>query len=137
MKKVVFYERAGSAKDREQLAQLAAAGYEVDARDLAAEHWTPAGLRAFFADRPVAEWFDPTAAEVVSGEINPSQPNPQEALVLLSVNPALINGPLVKYNGRCASGLDAEELRYFLDVEARGGKPALVKNPPSTWGGLT
>jgi nitrogenase-associated protein len=134
MKKVVFYQRTGSRKDHEQQAMLVAAGYTVETRDLIAEHWTAAGLRAFFAEKPVSDWFDPAAPQVLSGEIDPKRPNPQEALVMLSVNPSLINGPLVKCASHCASGLDDEELRHFLDVHARGGKPASVKRPPTTWG---
>jgi nitrogenase-associated protein len=133
MKKVVFYQKSGSKKDREQKDMLAAAGYEVETRDLTAENWTSAGLRAFFAEKPVSEWFDPKAPQVLSGEIDPSRANPQQALVMFSVDPSLINGPLIKCNGRCASGLDAKELRHFLEVHARGGKPAIVKHLPSTW----
>jgi nitrogenase-associated protein len=133
MKKVVFYQKPGSKKDRAHKDMLAAAGYEVEMRDLTAENWTSAGLRAFFAEKPVSEWFDPKAPQVLSGEIDPSRANPQQALVMLSVNPSLINGPLVRCNGRCASGLDAKELRLFLDVHARGGEPATVKHLPSTW----
>jgi nitrogenase-associated protein len=132
MRKVVFYEKSGSAKDREQKAMLAAAGYEIDARDLTAEHWTPAGLRAFFAERPAPEWFDPDAPQVVSGEIDPARLTPQQALVMFSVDPSLIRSPLVKFNGRCASGLDAAELHQFLDVHARGRKPAPVRHPPAS-----
>jgi nitrogenase-associated protein len=133
MKKVVFYQKSGSKKDREHKDLLAAAGYEVETRDLTAENWTSAGLRAFFAERPVPEWFDPAAPQVLSGEIDPSRANPQQALVMLSVNPSLINGPLIKCNGRCASGLDVKELRQFLEAHACGGKPASVKHLPSTW----
>ncbi|MCI4679266.1 hypothetical protein K9U39_01950 [Rhodoblastus acidophilus] len=134
MKKVVFYLKPGAANDIEHKALLAAAGYEVDARDLTAEHWTSAGLRAFFGERPIEEWFDPAAPKVVSGEINPARLNAQEALVTLALDPSLINGPLVRYNGRCASGLDADELRDFVDIHARNGKPASVKQPPTSWG---
>lgn len=134
MKKVVLYEKSGSESDRAQKAMLVAAGYAVETRDLTAEHWTAAGLRAYFAEKPVAEWFDPSAPEVLSGEIDPSQSNPQQALVMLTINPTLIHGPLVKINGRCASGLEGEELQHFVDVHARGGKPVSVQRPPTTWG---
>ena len=134
MKKVVFYGR-GVARDFEQKAALAGAGYVVEARDLTAEHWTSAGLRAFFGERPIVEWFDATAPKVVSGEIDPARLNAQEALVTLALDPGLINGPLVRYNGRCASGLDTEELREFVDIHARPGKPAEAKSLPTTWGG--
>lgn len=134
MKKVIFYAKAGSEKDSEQKALLAAAGYDLDARDLTTEHWTPAALRAFFAERPVEEWFDPLSPRVVSGEIDPSRSNPQEALVMLSVDPALIASPLVKVNGYCASALADDELLAFVDVLARGGRPMTVFQQPASWG---
>jgi nitrogenase-associated protein len=132
MTKVVFYQKTNSDKHREQKAMLAAAGYEVDVRDLTGEHWTPAGLRAYFAERPVPEWFDSSAPQIVSGEIDPSRSNPQQALVMLSINPALINGPLVKINGRCASGLDNAELKHFI-ATPRGGKPGSGRQLPANW----
>jgi len=134
MKKVIFYEKAGSAETAEQKSMLAAAGYAIETRDLVGEQWTPPSLRGYFAERPVFEWFDPQAPQILSGEIDPKRPNPQEALVMLSVNPSLINGPLVKINGQFGSGLQGEELRDFLDIHARGGKPASDRQPPTTWG---
>ena len=100
---------------------LAAAGYEVDMRDLTGEHWTPAGLRAYFAERPVAEWFDPPRRKS-SRARSTRRVQSAAALVMLSINPALIKSPLVKINGRCASGLDNAELKHFI-ATPRGGKP--------------
>ncbi|MGO8737322.1 hypothetical protein [Rhodoblastus sp.] len=134
MSKVVFYARPGAVRDVEQKAVLADAGFEIDLRDLTAERWTSSSLRAFFDDRPIVEWFDPAEPRVVSGEIEPARMNAQEALLTLSVDPSLINGPLVRYNGRCASGLEADELRAFLDIHARGDKLAPVRRLPRTWG---
>jgi nitrogenase-associated protein len=133
MQKVVFYQKTGSERDSGQRALLAAAGYDIDARDLTAEHWTPAALRAFFAERPVEEWFDPLSPRVASGEIDPARSNPQQALVMLTVDPALIAGPLVKVNGYCASALDDVELLAFVDVLARGGRPPTVYRQPASW----
>ncbi len=121
MTKIIFYEKPSCVENQKQKNFLVAAGYEIESRDLTAEHWTPAGLRAFFADRPVAEWFDPRATKIISGEINPAAANPQAALVMMSVDPNLIRSPLLKYNGRCASGLDAAELEHFLSADERGG----------------
>ncbi len=116
MSKVVFYARPGAVRDVEQKAVLAAAGFEVEARDLTAEHWTSASLRAFFDERPIVEWFDPAEPRVVSGEIDPGKLNAQEALVTLALDPRLINGPLVRYDGNCAAGLDTEQLCEFMDI---------------------
>jgi nitrogenase-associated protein len=134
MNKVVFYAKPGAVRDVEQKAALAAAGFEIDARDLTAEHWTSASLRAFFDDRPIVEWFDPAASRVASGEIDPARLNAQEALVALALDPNLINGPLVRYNGTCAAGLDTEQLREFVHSGAQTGARAPVRRPPRTWG---
>ena len=133
-KTVVFYGKPGAARDEAQQAMLVADGYMVEARDLTAEHWTPAGLRAFFGEKPIVGWFDAAAPQVVSGEIKPAAMNAQEALVMLSVHPEMICSPLVRFNGRCASGLEDDDLLEFLGVHARGGKPASVTKPPVTWG---
>jgi nitrogenase-associated protein len=134
MSKVVFYARPGAAKTVEQEAALAAAGFDVDARDLTAEHWTSASLRAFFDERPIVEWFDPAEPRVASGEIDPGKLNAQEALVTLALDPRLINGPLVRHNGSCAAGLDTEQLREFMDTRAQAGKITPVQRLPRTWG---
>ncbi|MGO9392144.1 hypothetical protein [Rhodoblastus sp.] len=131
MTKIIFYEKPGCAENQKQKNFLAAAGYEIETRDLTAEHWTSAGLRAFFADKPVAEWFDPRAAKIISGEIDPASANPQAALVMMSVDPNLIRSPLLKYKGRCASGLGAAELEHFLSAR---GSPR-PNRAPEHWTG--
>jgi nitrogenase-associated protein len=135
MKKIIFYEKPGCAENRKQKDQLVAAGYEIETRDLTAEHWTPAGLRAFFADKPVSDWFDPNAPKILSGEIDPFAANPQAALVMMSVDPNLIKSPLLKLNGRCASGLDAAELDHFLAAKKHGGSLRPGVKPPEHWTG--
>ena len=134
MTKIIFYEKPGCAENQKQKNFLAAAGYKIETRDLTAEHWTPAGLRAYFADKPVAEWFDPRATKIASGEINPATANPQSALVMMSVDPSLIKSPLLKFKGRCASGLDAAELEHFLTAHRCGGfsRPSRA---PEHWAG--
>jgi ADP-ribosyl-[dinitrogen reductase] hydrolase len=134
MSKVVFYAKPGAAKSVEEKTVLAAAGYEVEAHDLVAEHWTSASLRAFFDERPIVEWFDPAEPRVVSGEIDRARLNAQEALVTLALDPRLINGPLVRYNGSCAAGLDTEQLREFMDTRAQAGKSTPVRRLPRSWG---
>ncbi len=132
MVKIIFYEKPGCAETQTQKSFLAAAGYQIEARDLTAERWTPAGLRGFFAERPVAEWFDPRAAKVLSGEIDPSRANPQAALVMMSLDPDLIRSPLLKLKGRCASGLEAAELEIFL-AGGRFERPDACL--PAVWSG--
>jgi nitrogenase-associated protein len=135
MRKIIFYEKPDCAENRKQKETIAASGYDIETRDLTAHHWTPAGLRAFFADKPVADWFDPRAAKVLSGEVNPAAVTPQAALVMMSIDPNLIRSPLIKFNGRCASGLDAEELEHFLVAKKRDGSLRPGVKPPEHWTG--
>ena len=114
MHKIIFYEKPGCADNTRKKNHLKNSGYIVEARDLTRERWTSAGLRAFFAEKPVKDWFDPSAPRVVSGEINPAAINPQAALVMMSVDPSLIRSPLVKFHGHCGAGLDELELDAFL-----------------------
>ncbi len=135
MAKIIFYEKPGCAENQRQKGLLAAAGYQVETRDLTAESWTPAGLRAYFAERPVAEWFDPQAPKILSGEIDPSRANPQAALVMMSVDPNLIRSPLLKFKGRCASGLDTAELEIFLAGATHPRFRRPDANLPAAWSG--
>jgi nitrogenase-associated protein len=132
MVKILFYEKPGCPENLKQKNHLAASGYEVEIRDLTTHHWTPAGLRAYFGDKPVSEWFDPKAPQILSGEVDPGTINPQQALVLMSVNPSLIKSPLVKYKGRCGSGLDGVELEIFLGLRKHTGSATLA---PQAWAG--
>jgi nitrogenase-associated protein len=120
MAKIIFYEKIGCDEHLRQKSLLAAAGYEVEARSLTGQNWTPASLRGFFAEKPVAEWFDRAAPKVLSGQIDPSKTSAQAALVMLSLDPDLIASPLIKLDGLCAAGLDAEELKTFLEAAAPG-----------------
>jgi nitrogenase-associated protein len=133
MPTVVFYENPDKALNSNQKKLIAAAGHEVETRDLTAENWTPAALRAYFGDRPVADWFDPRAPKILSGEIDPDKVNPQAALIMMSVDPSLIKSPLVKFEDRCASGLDAAQLDIFLRG-ARDVNALWTTKPPAAWG---
>lgn len=134
MSKLVFYAKPGASDSADHAAALAAAGFEVETRDLTAEHWTSASLRAFFEDRPVVEWFDAAEPRGASGEIEPARLNAQEALVTLAPDPRLIDGPLARCDGSCAAGLDTRRLREFIDARAQGGKITPVRGLPRSWG---
>ncbi len=133
MPTVVFYEKPDNALHPSQKKLVAAAGHEVETRDLTAENWTPVALRAYFGDRPVADWFDRRAPKILSGEIDPDKVNPQAALIMMSVDPSLIKSPLVKFKDRCASGLDATQLQVFLS-NARDVNALWTTKPPAAWG---
>ncbi len=129
MHKIIFYEKTDCAENIRQKNHLAAAGYEIEARDLTRQRWTSASLRAFFAEKPVKDWFDPSAPRIVSGEIVPELINAQAALVMMSVDPSLIKSPLVKFHGRCGAGLDGAELEHFLASAAHAKARQTPRRP--------
>jgi nitrogenase-associated protein len=99
---VVFYEKPGCLSNARQKALLRAVGHRLEVRDLLAEPWTPERLRPFFAGRPVAQWFNPTAPRVKSGEVRPGGLDEAGALALMVADPILIRRPLLETAaGRC------------------------------------
>ena len=104
MTKVVFYEKPGCGGNAKQKALLIAAGHELDVRDLLAEPWTADRLRAYFGAKPVADWFNPSAPRVKSGDIDPAKLGADEALALMVAQPLLIHRPLMEANGKLGSG---------------------------------
>jgi hypothetical protein len=65
-------------------------------------------LRPFFGSKPVREWFNPSASRVVSGEINLERITPQSALVEMILDPAAINGPLMRIGSHCEAGSNTD-----------------------------
>lgn len=111
---VTFYEKPGCGTNRKQKAMLAAAGHRLDERNLLAEPWTGERLRGFFGDMPVANWFNPAAPRVKSGEIDPLALDPEEALALMLAEPLLIRRPLIETEGRRCAGFDKEPVLSLL-----------------------
>lgn len=106
MTKVVFYEKPGCAAASLQRSLLEAAGHEVETRNVLTEAWSAPLLRPYFGETPVRDWFDADSPRVVSGEVDPDRVNPQAALTMMILDPALIRQPLVKTGGHCRAGLD-------------------------------
>jgi nitrogenase-associated protein len=106
MTKVVFYEKQPGAESARAKARLVAAGHEVETRDLMTQAWSAPLLRPYFGEKPVRDWFDAASPRVLSGEIDPDRVNPQAALTMMILDPALIRHPLVKAGHDCRSGLD-------------------------------
>ncbi|MBW8327789.1 MAG: hypothetical protein K0M48_01075 [Thiobacillus sp.] len=118
MASVVFYEKPGCANNTRQKTLLAAAGHSVWARNLLAEVWTPERLRPFFGDLPVAQWFNPSAPRIKSGEIDPARLGEDEALLEMEKDPLLIRRPLMESEGRRCVGFDLIEVDAWLGLES-------------------
>jgi nitrogenase-associated protein len=83
MTKVIFYEKPGCINNSKQKALLTAAGHQLEIHNLLTTPWTAATLRPFFGFLPVADWFNPSAPRVKSGEINPQTVDEATALNLM------------------------------------------------------
>ena len=120
---VDFYEKPGCASNARQKRALEAAGCRVQAHDLLREPWTAARLRAFLADLPVAQWFNPAAPRLKSGGIDPVTLDADTALALLLAEPLLIRRPLIAVGDWRTAGFDASALERRLGIRLDGAAP--------------
>ena len=114
MSLVIFYEKPGCGTNRKQKAMLAAAGHQVDERNLLTEPWNKERLLGFFGAGPVASWINPAAPRVKSGEIDPMRLTPDEAIELMLAEPLLIRRPLIEAEERRCAGFDSEPVLSLL-----------------------
>ena len=104
---IVFYEKPGCLSNARQKELLRAQGCRLEVRDLLSESWTARNLRRFFGTRSVAEWFNPTAPRVKSGEVRPHELDEAQALELLIADPILIRRPLIETSAGCCFGFES------------------------------
>jgi nitrogenase-associated protein len=121
---VHFYEKPGCANNARHRRLLEAAGCQVLAHDLLREPWTADRLRAFFCDRPVAQWFNHAAPQVKSGAVRPDDLAAATALALLLAEPLLIRRPLIEVDGWRTVGFDETELAARLGLVLGATAPA-------------
>jgi nitrogenase-associated protein len=116
MSKVLFFEKPGCINNTRQKKLLAAAGHEVDARNLLTEAWSTARLRPFFGGLPVAEWFNKSAPRVKSGEVKPERVSEEMALALMVADPLLIRRPLMQVGEERMVGFDSEQVDAWIGL---------------------
>src|SRR5512143_3091149 len=114
MARIIFYEKPGCGGNARQKALLAAAGHELEVRDLLSYPWTAADLRGFFGTRPVADWFNRSAPRVKSGAITPEALDVETALAAMLAAPLLIRRPLLESDGRREAGFDTALIAAWL-----------------------
>jgi nitrogenase-associated protein len=95
---------------------LRSLGYELSVRNLLAESWTAERLRPFFGERPVRDWFNPTAPRIKEGEIRPERLDESTALALMVADPLLIRRPLIESEHGCGCGFEPGPLLDSLGV---------------------
>lgn len=116
---IVFYEKPGCASNTRQKRVLAAAGHTVLARSVLTEDWNAQRLREFFGTLPVAEWFNPSAPRVKSGEVRPEALDEAAALGLMLADPLLIRRPLMDVDGQCRAGFDPDAVDRWVGLAGK------------------
>lgn len=119
MTHLVFFEKPGCGGNARQRAALQAAGHTLERRDLLSQAWTADSLLAFLAPLPVAQWFNPAAPRVKSGEIQPASLDAASALALLLAEPLLIRRPLMQRSddGSRHVGFDSAAVAAWVGLD--------------------
>jgi len=115
---IVFYEKPGCVNNTRQKTLLAQAGHQVEARSLLDYPFSAATLRPFFAARPLAEWFNPSAPRLKNGEVQPHRLDEAAALQAMLADRLLIRRPLIEAQGRQVAGFDADIQRWLAATTA-------------------
>lgn len=119
MATIIFYEKPGCASNTRQKVLLAAAGHTVLARSVLTETWNAQRLREFFGALPVAEWFNPSAPRVKSGEVRPEALDEAAALGLMLADPLLIRRPLMDVDGQCRAGFYPDAVDRWIGLASK------------------
>ncbi|MFZ2163730.1 MAG: ArsC/Spx/MgsR family protein [Sideroxyarcus sp.] len=128
MSTILFYEKPGCSNNTKQKVWLAASGHTVLAKNLLTEKWTAERLRPFFANLPVAQWFNPAAPRVKSGEVDPAAIDAEMAISMMLLDPLLIRRPLMEVDGKLRVGFDAEAVDAWIGLN--DAKPGGQNRPP-------
>ncbi|MEO0407623.1 MAG: ArsC/Spx/MgsR family protein [Cyanobacteria bacterium P01_A01_bin.135] len=113
---VDFFEKPGCVGNAKQKRVLQTAGHTLQLHNLLAEPWTPERLRPFFGDRPVVEWFNPTALAIKSGEVCPEELSADQALALMIAQPILIRRPLMQVGDRRQFGFNLKAVDAWIGL---------------------
>ena len=116
MAAVLFFEKPGCGNNTKQKLWLAASGHTVLAKNLLKEKWRKEELRPFFGELPVAQWFNPSAPRIKSGEINPAELDADTALAMMIAEPLLIRRPLIKVGDMYRAGFDTDEIHAWIGL---------------------
>lgn len=114
-----FYEKPGCINNTRQKQMLRKTGIELIEHNLLTTVWQREELRRFFGQRPVAEWFNPSAPEVKSKRIRPHEITATEALDFMIAAPILIRRPLLRFGNWYEIGFDWAQLIQELNLSEK------------------
>lgn len=129
---VHFYGKPGCIGNAKQQQLLQVAGHIVQVHNLLTEPWTPERLLTFLGDRPVTEWFNPTAPPIKAGIVNPDVVSAADALALLIQQPILIRRPLLQVGDRAAVGFDLADIDAWIGLSPDSDRSQDVQTCPRT-----
>jgi nitrogenase-associated protein len=116
MARVIFYEKPGCANNTRQKQVLEQAGHRVVPMNLLTHGLSTNELRAFFGDKPVAEWFNRASPRIKSEEIKPENLSEAKALELMLADPLLIRRPLLQVDEQRESGFDQDWIDNWIGL---------------------
>jgi nitrogenase-associated protein len=134
MSLVHFWEKPGCRSNARQKIALQAAGHTVIEHNLLTESWSSQRLLDFFIDLPLAQWFNPNAPQIKSGELIPGMFDTRSALLAMQANPLLIRRPLLQIGDLHLAGFDSERLHGLIGLGILPASEA-CSNAEATCGG--
>ncbi len=118
MTEVVFYQKPGCAGNARPKKLLKQSGHKVIEKDLLTENWRdkPDFLRQFFAQLPVADWFNRNAPTIKNGAIKPETVSAEQAIELMLEQPLLIRRPLMQVGEDKVAGFDQQQVNEWIGL---------------------
>ncbi len=105
-----FFEKPNCTGNARQKAILLSAGHRLITENLLEFPFDRDELRSFFGALPVAQWFNPLAPRVKSGEVDIHSMDEEQALDAMLADPILIRRPLMEIGGIRLVGFNIDEL---------------------------
>ena len=129
MVKVTFYEKPGCINNSKQKRLLIDAGHQLECKNLLTKKWSKQALLKFFNCMPVTMWFNTSAPDIKSGQLDPSSLSEDVALALMIEEPILIRRPLMCMGDEYRVGFETEFVDQWLGLTDITGKEDLQNCP--------
>lgn len=127
MPPIHFFGKDNCINNLKQKDVLRLSGFDVIEHDILSQSWTQDSLRPFFDGMPVAEWFNPSAPSIKSGDVDPHSFSEDEALAAMVGDPYLIRRPLMILGGHYLCGFD-EGVLSRIKLRETNSAPGDVEN---------
>lgn len=111
---VIFFEKPGCSTNAKQKVQLLAAGCLLVEKNLLDNGLDEAELLAFFEEKPITQWFNPSAPKIKNREIIPETLSKEEAIALFLREPILIRRPLIQIGTTKMCGFEQARIETLI-----------------------